>query len=304
MTAALLRSGTEGVPAVPARVAVEPRRIRSRGRRPVRATLIALGVLVWLGATLGPYLVMLLTSLTPNAQLIAPGTQLIPENPTLQAYEDLFTLTPFLGYLRNSVLTAVGTVVLTLIVSVCAAISLSRFEFRARRTVLTGLLIAQLFPAVLLVIALQTELRTMGLLDSQAGLILVYTTFASPFATFLLKGFLDNLPKELDEAAAIDGAGPLKMVLYILLPLMRPGLSAAGTYVFIFSWNEFLYALTFTSTKAQTIPVGLHTFIGDYQIRWDLLTAGGVVAALPVLIGFMIVQRQLIDGLTAGAVKG
>ncbi|MFT4285924.1 MAG: carbohydrate ABC transporter permease, partial [Protaetiibacter sp.] len=295
---------TDGVPAVRAHVPAGTRRIRARGRRPVRTTLIAVGVLVWLGATLGPYLVMLLTSLTPNAQLIAPGTQLIPENPTLQAYEDLFTLTPFLGYLRNSVLTAVGTVVLTLIVSVCAAISLSRFEFRARKTVLTGLLVAQLFPAVLLVIALQTELRTMGLLDSQAGLILVYTTFASPFATFLLKGFLDNLPKELDEAAAIDGAGPLKMVLYILLPLMRPGLSAAGTYVFIFSWNEFLYALTFTSTKAQTIPVGLHTFIGDYQIRWDLLTAGGVVAALPVLIGFMIVQRQLIDGLTAGAVKG
>ena len=197
------------------------------------------------------------------------------------------------------------TVAFSLLIALTAAISLSRFRFRGRSTVLTSLLIAQLFPAVLLVIPLQVELRTMSLLDSRWGLMLVYTTFATPFATFLLKSFLDGLPRELDEAATIDGCSPLQLIRHILLPLMRPGLTAAGTYIFIFAWNEFLYALTFTqTTAAQTIPVGLSMFIGEYQIRWDLLTAGGVLAAVPVLVGFMLVQKQLVSGLTAGAVKG
>jgi multiple sugar transport system permease protein len=291
---------------VPAVALEEPARGRParRPRARIGRGLILAGVLVWLAATLGPYIVMLLTSITPQSELVAPGARLVPESPTLQAYVDLFQLTPFARFFVNSVITAAGTVAFALIVAMTAAISLSRFEFRAKRTVLTALLIAQLFPAVLLVIALQTELRSFGLLDTQAGLILVYTTFASPFATLLLKGFLDGMPRELDEAAAIDGCSSWQMVWHVLLPLMRPGLAAAGTYIFIFSWNEFLYALTFTSQNAQTIPVGLHTFIGDYQIRWDLLTAGGVVAAVPVLLGFMFVQRQLIQGLTAGAVKG
>ena len=260
---------------------------------------------VWLVATLGPYAIMALTSLTPASQLIAPGMNLIPKHPTLAAFRELFKSTPFMSYLENSLITALSSVVLSLIVASCAAIALSRFRFRGRSAVLTGLLIAQLFPAVLLVIALQAELRTMSLLDSKWGLVVIYTTFSSPFATYLLKGFLDSVPKELDEAATIDGCSTGQMVLHILLPLLRPGLTAAGTYIFIFSWNEFLYALTFTSSNAsRTIPVGLQMFIGDYQIRWDLLTAGGVLAAIPVLFGFMLVQKQLIKGLSAGAVKG
>jgi multiple sugar transport system permease protein len=290
-----------------ARPAAEAVRVRSGKRRkiPVGKSLVYAAIVLWLIATLGPYVVMLLTSLTPEKALLAPGANIIPTRPTLDAYVLLFQTTPFLSYFGNSVLTSFGAVALALLVSMTAAICLSRFRFRGRTAMLTALLIAQLFPAVLLVIPLQTELRVMGLLDSKWGLILVYATFATPFATFLLKNFLDGLPEELDEAATIDGCTPFQMVRHILLPLMRPGLTAAGTYIFIFSWNELLYALTFTSTtNAQTIPVGLQLFIGEYQIRWDLLTAGGVLAALPVLAGFMFVQRQLISGLTAGAVKG
>lgn len=260
---------------------------------------------VWLIATLGPYAIMALTSVTPASQFIAPGANLIPKHPTLAAFRELFKSTPFVSYLGNSLITALSSVAFSLIVASCAAIALSRFQFRGRSAVLTGLLIAQLFPAVLLVIALQSELRTMSLLDSKWGLIVIYTTFSSPFATYLLKGFLDSVPRELDEAATIDGCSTWQMVRHILVPLLRPGLTAAGTYIFIFSWNEFLYALTFTSSNAsRTIPVGLQMFIGDYQIRWDLLTAGGVLAAIPVLLGFMLVQKQLIKGLSAGAVKG
>ena len=280
-------------------------RSRRRGVARLGRPALYAAVVVWMTATLGPYIIMLLTSLVPQSQLIAPGGNLLPSNPTLAAYRELFASTSFLDYLTNSVVTALCTVAFSLLIAMTAAISLSRFRFRGRSAVLTSLLIAQLFPAVLLVIPLQVELRTMSLLDSRWGLMLIYATFATPFATFLLKSFLDGLPRELDEAATIDGCSPLQMIRHILLPLMRPGLTAAGTYIFIFAWNEFLYALTFTqTTAAQTIPVGLSLFIGEFQIRWDLLTAGGVLAAAPVLVGFMLVQKQLVSGLTAGAVKG
>lgn len=291
---------------IPAEAGSAPAPVRrGRGLARIGRPAIYVAVAFWMTATLGPYVIMLLTSLVPQSQLTAPGGSLWPTSPTLAAYAELFRSTAFLQYLTNSVVTALCTVAFSLLIAVAAAISLSRFRFRGRQAVLTSLLVAQLFPAVLLVIPLQVELRHMSLLDSRWGLVLVYATFATPFATFLLKGFLDGLPKELDEAATIDGCTPLQMIRYVLLPLMRPGLTASGTYIFIFAWNEFLYALTFTqTTAAQTIPVGLQMFIGEYQIRWDLLTAGGVLAALPVLVGFMLVQKQLVSGLTAGAVKG
>lgn len=279
---------------------------RPRARRHnVGRVLVIVAVVAWLAATLGPYIVMFLTSITPSKQLISPGANIIPSHPTLQGYRDLLDTTPFLDYLRNSIVVSLGSVVLALLAATTAAISLSRYRFHGRNTVLTALLIAQLFPAVLLVIPLQSELRAGHLLNSRTGLILIDATVATPFAVWLLKGFLDGLPRDLDEAARIDGCSSLQVISRVLLPLMRPGIAAAGTYIFIFSWNEFLYALTFTATKAShTIPVGLQLFIGDYQIRWDLLTAGGVLAAVPVLVGFMLVQRNLISGLTAGAVKG
>jgi multiple sugar transport system permease protein len=300
-----VQHSTRALKARPALADTRTRARTKRSARPFGRIGLYLLVLLWLIATLGPYIVMAVTSLTPESQLVSQGSTLFPSHVTFNAYVELFKSTAFLNYVRNSAAAAIGTVVFSLIVAVCAAISLSRFRFHGRTAMLTALLVAQLFPAVLLVIPLSVELRQANLLNSIWGLILVYTTFASPFATYLLKGFLDGLPAELDEAARIDGCSSLQMIWYVILPLLRPGLTAAGTYIFIFSWNEFLYALTFTSTSAsQTIPVGLQLFIGDYEIRWDLLTAGGVIAAIPVLVGFMFVQRQLIGGLAAGAVKG
>ena len=303
----------EGTEVVPLTVRAADSAVNSGGRRRTGLALkrllgrpaLYVVLAIWMICTLGPYVVMALTSVTPENQLVVYGMSRLPAHLSVHGYLDLFATTPFVSYMTNSVITALGTVFFSLIVASSAAISLSRFRFRGRTTVLTALLVAQLFPAVLLVIPLSTMLRSANLLNSKAGLVLVYVTFSTPFATYLLKGFLDSLPRELDEAATVDGCTPLQMVRYILLPLLRPGLAAAGTYIFIFSWNEFLYALTFTSSVAsQTIPVGLQFFIGDYQIRWDLLTAAGVIAALPVLAGFMLVQRQLIGGLAAGAVKG
>ncbi|WP_158522638.1 carbohydrate ABC transporter permease [Tessaracoccus aquimaris] len=263
------------------------------------------GLLLILTGVLAPYVVMLITSLTPKAELAAAGASLLPKTVTLEAYVELVTTTHFLEYLRNSLLVALMSVPITLVCATGAAIALSRFEFVGRRQTMTILILAQMLPAVLLVLSLQQQLNVFGLLDSKIGLALVHSAFATPFATWLLKGFLDGIPRELEESGQIDGASAWQIIRLLILPLLLPGLVAAGTYAFILTWNEFLYALTFTSSPAtRTLPVGLQLFIGEYQIRWDLLTAGGVLSVLPVVVGFLLVQKRLVAGLAAGAVKG
>lgn len=277
----------------------------SPGTRAIGRTALYVALFGWLAAILAPYLIMLMTSLTPQDELQSAGASLIPTSLSLDAYRELLTGTSFLLYLRNSFIVAVIAVPLTLLVGTGAAIALSRLEFRGKKSVLTGLLLAQLFPAVLLVISLQGQLRTFGLLDSKVGLALVHAAFVTPFAVWLLKGFLDSIPREMEEAGRIDGASTFQVIHRLILPLLAPGLVAAGTYVFILSWNEFLYALTFTASDAsRTLPIGLHLFIGEFQIRWDLLTAGGVLSVIPVILGFFLVQDRLVAGLAAGAVKG
>jgi multiple sugar transport system permease protein len=246
---------------------------------------------------------MFVTSITPPSEL-STGS-LIPTNPTLAAYPDLLQGTPFLQYLGNSLFVALGTVCLTVTCALLAGTALSRQRFRGRQVVLLGILLVQLLPDILLIVPLYVELRTMGLLDNKVGLILVYSAFAVSFSTWLMKGFIDQIPVEIEEAAYIDGCSPLQAFVYVIVPMALPGIAAAATYAFIYSWNEFLFALTFThSDSARTMPVGLNLFVGQNIIRWEFLTAGGVLAAIPILIGFMYAQKGLISGLASGAVKG
>jgi len=281
---------------------------RSRGRvrgkrrwfRPVYLLVVA-----WLVGVLGPYLWMFLTSITPAADLAQSGSRVWPEHPSFQSYLELITGTGFLQYLGNSVIVAVGTVVLTTLFALMAGTALSRYRFRGRSVVMYGVLLVQLFPTILLIVPLYIELKSVGLLNSKFGLVLVYTAFALSFSIWLMKGFIDQIPVEIEEASFIDGCNRFQSFVYVILPLARPGIAAAGTYAFIYSWNEFLFALTFTSSdQARTIPVGLRQFIGENIIRWEWLTAGGVLAAIPILIGFMFAQKALISGLASGAVKG
>jgi multiple sugar transport system permease protein len=170
---------------------------------------------------------------------------------------------------------------------------------------LFGFLIINMFPQILLLVPLLVIMRSLHILNSYLSLILAYSTFTIPFSVWMLTGFLDALPPELEEAARVDGATGFQAFFRIILPLAAPGIVATGIYIFINAWNEFLYALTFTSGDTfRTVPVGLSTFIGAYQIRWDLLTAAGVLTSLPIVLAFMVIQKQLIRGLTAGAVKG
>jgi multiple sugar transport system permease protein len=285
--------------AAPAPPAPSPPRRRWRFRP------VYLLVLAWLVGVLGPYLWMFVTSITPSSELAQSSSRVVPENPTFSAYADLLSGTAFLTYVRNSLIVAVGTVVLTTGCALLAGTALSRYRFRGRTAVLYGILLVQLFPVILLIVPLYIELKTFGLLDSKLGLVLAYTAFALSFSTWLMKGFIDQIPVEIEEASYIDGCSRFQSFRYVILPLSRPGIAAAGTYAFIYSWNEFLLALTFTASDgSRTIPVGLRQFIGENIIRWEYLTAGGVLAAIPILIGFMYAQKALISGLASGAVKG
>ena len=266
---------------------------------------VYLAIFGWLVFALGPYLWMLITSLKPPTELNLFPVRYLPIEATLNAYTLLFTTTSFARYFLNSSVVAFGTVVATTTVAVLAAYALSRFRIPGKQYILISLLVTQLIPAVLLVVPLFLSLRSIGLLNTWWGLIIVHSAFATPFTTWLMTGFLDALPKELDEAALIDGCSYLGAFRWVIAPLLAPGIAASATYVFIYSWNEFIYALTFTSSDAaRTLPIGLHNFIGEYIIRWDLLTAGGVISVIPTVLFFMLVQRHLIAGLTSGAVKG
>jgi len=278
---------------------------RSPLRRLAAPVKLWLPLAAWLTFVLAPYAWMFITSIKPPAELYTKTVRYWPSQPTLEGYHLLMETTPFLTYMRNSGIVAMSTCIIALAVATAAAYSFSRVPFRGKAVILFGFLITQLFPSVLLVLPLFLIMRSLGILNTPPALILAHSTFAVPFSTWMLTGFFNAIPRELDEAATIDGCNRLQIFRHVLLPLSAPGVAAALTYIFIYSWNEFIYALTFTADlRARTLPVGLQTFMGEFIIRWDLLTAGGVITALPIVFFFMLVQRQLIAGLTAGAVKG
>jgi multiple sugar transport system permease protein len=262
-------------------------------------------IAMWLIGVLGPYAWMFITSITPSAELVHSADRIWPQNPNLEAYRYLFSNPRFIAYTFNSAVVAVGTVIVTTTFALLAGTALSRYRFAGRTAVLLGTLLIQLFPSILLITPLYIEMKTLGLLDTKHGLMLVYTAFSVPFSTWLMKGYVDQIPKEIEEAALIDGCSRFQTFFHVIVPLTKPGAAAVATFAFIYSWNEFIYSLTFTQTQAaRTLPVGLRLFIGESSINWQYITAAGVLAAIPVLVGFMIAQRALVAGLTAGAVKG
>jgi len=274
-------------------------------RRGLRFRPIYLLILAWILGVIGPYAWMALTSITPLDELNVDSTTIFPRDPSFAAYARLISDTGFLQNIANSAIVAAGVVILVILCALLAGTALSRYRFRGRRAVLYGILLVQLFPSILLLVPLYIELKNLGLLDNKIGLILVYSAFSLSFSTWLMKGFVDQIPVEIEEAGLIDGCNRFQTFWYVILPLSRPGIAAAGTYAFIYSWNEFIFAVTFTSSNSsKTIPVGLSQFIGENIIRWDFLTSGGVIAAIPILIGFMFAQRGLVEGLASGAVKG
>lgn len=266
---------------------------------------VYLPLLVILLFILFPFYWTLITSLKPADELYGMDVTYWPRVLTLESYRKLFTTTvDFFGAMKNSFLTATMTTLVSLTASTLAAYAFSRYQFAGRKILMCTFLCNNMFPTVLLLIPLYSIMRKMGLLYTPASLILSYTTFTIPFSVWLLLGFLNDLPMSLEEAALVDGCNRGVAFVRIILPILGPCLVATGVYIFMTSWNEYTFAVMFTNAETRTIPVALKSLIGQLGVQWDLLTAGGIITIIPVCIMFFFAQKRLVEGLTAGAVKG
>ena len=266
--------------------------------------LLSLGQLGLLAVILLPFFWMLSVSLKPADEPFAIPAKLWPDKPTFENYITAFR-PEFEIYFVNSIIVSLSTVLITVTLALLAAYSFTRSQTRMILVLMSLVIIAQMFPASAIIIPIYKLMRSADLLNTYTSLILAYVTMTLPIAIWMLRGFLARLPTELDEAAAVDGCGPFRTFVFIILPLCRPGIIATSVFVLIVTWQEFLFALSFTSTKEmRTLPVGMNDFIGQYGIRYGELMASSVLISIPVIAIFFLLQRQFVAGLTAGAVKG
>ena len=252
-----------------------------------------------------PFAWMLLSSFKPMKEMFIVPVRWIPENPTFVNYVDLWGKMRFGTFLVNSFIVASSTMAIGILIAILAGFACSRFNFYGRMLFMLFLLVTQMLPMVLIVIPLYMIMASLRILDTYLALIIAYTSFSVPFSTWMMKGYFDSIPIELEEAAMVDGCTRVGALFRVVLPVIAPAVAATGAYSFIRAWNEFLFALTLTSSiSMRTLPVGLQMFIGEFSTEWGLLMAGGIVATLPVVILFSFLQKYIVQGLTAGAVKG
>lgn len=251
-----------------------------------------------------PFYWAVVASLTPDAALFrAPS--LWPHAAVLEHYRALFGERDFLIPIRNSLVVAGATTVLCVTVGAFAAYALARLDFPGKRAVLAFVLAVTMFPQIAIVSPLYMLLRALRLINTYPGLVLPYVTFAMPLTVWLLVGFFRQLPRDLEEAAMVDGATRWQAFLRMVVPLSAPGLATTAILTFIYCWNEFLFALSFTlGPERQTVPVAIALFRGQYQVPWGEILAGAIVATAPVALVVLAFQRRIVQGLTAGAVKG
>jgi multiple sugar transport system permease protein len=266
------------------------------------AGVVLVGVVIF---AVFPLVWTLITSVKYEEDIVTSQMQYIPQRVTFINYVELWNRSGFPVLITNSLVVTIFTLTICMSIGSLAAYGLSRYQFRGRGGVLLFYLVIRMFPAVLLIIPLFIMLRNLGLLDSRFGLALAYTTFLLPIAVWMLKGFFDAIPVDLEDAARIDGCTRLGALTRVVLPLARSGLVATSVFIGIASWNEFLFALMLTTSQgSRTWPVGLQLMVGEFQLPWGSLSAGGIISIVPVIIFFAIVQQSLIRGITAGAVKG
>jgi ABC-type glycerol-3-phosphate transport system permease component len=265
---------------------------------------LALGQVVLALLILLPFFWMVSVSLKPGNEPFAIPANLWPENPTLENYVTAFR-PEFRVYFMNSIIVSLSTVAIVVSLALLAAYTFTRNQTRIILFLMALVIAAQMFPASAIIIPIYKLMKEAGLLNTYASLILAYITVTLPVAIWMLRAFMARLPVELDEAAAVDGCGPFRTFFSVILPLCKPGIVATAVFVLIVTWQEFLFALSFTSTKdMRTLPVGMNDFIGQYGIRYGELMASSVLISIPVVVVFFLLQRQFVAGLTAGAVKG
>ena len=248
---------------------------------------------------------LLKVALTPNGLLYSEGIRLWPSHASLEHFRFVLAHSDFPLFFRNSLIVSTSTALLATLVSSACGYSLSRFTFRGKSALVALMLITQMFPLVMLVAPMFRLLAPLGLTNTLTGLVIVYTAFNAPFATFLMQSFFDAIPRELEEAAMIDGATRFGAFRRIILPLTLPGIAATSGFVFTAAWSELLFALMLNSSaRASTFPVGLLSFVSKFSVDFGQMMAAGVLALIPACLFFLLIQRYLVRGLTAGAVKG
>jgi arabinogalactan oligomer / maltooligosaccharide transport system permease protein len=258
------------------------------------ATIVALFPVVW----------VFLSSIKPKASIQSSEITFI-DQPTLENYRKVLFETSFPTWFLNSVVVAALTMVIGIAMSATAGYALSRFNFPGRRGLMWVFLITQMFPVAILIVPIYTIMANLGLIDTKASLVIAYCTVAVPFCAWMLRGYFNTIPRELDEAAALDGLGPFGTFYRVILPLARPGLAVTAFYTFLTAWGEVAYAIAFMQTDRHlTLGAGLQQFVPAYNPNWDLLTAGAVLIMLPAAVVFFFAQKHLVAGLTAGGTKG
>jgi len=296
----------------------KPRTTRSRGE--VRHWPLHLFLILMVGVTVYPILWVFTVAFSGQQNLnfidVPPDPSVVdrlraivplPETVTWSNFVSLFSEQMFARWLLNSVVVATATTVVGVFLACTAGYAFSRFQFPGRRAGLMSFLVSQMFPGTLTLIPLYIIIvQWLGLGSHYLGLVLVYSTTAIPFCVWMLKGYFDTIPKELEESALMDGASTTTIFLRIILPLAKPAVAVTALFSFMTAWNEFVLALVFIDREDMyTAPVGLRFFVGGYaEQQWGYFAAGSIVAAVPVVILFMFLQKYLVSGLTAGAVKG
>lgn len=284
-------------------MAIAQRHVAPRSTR-IMSSLAIGGVLgLFIIFTLFPAVWMVLTSLKTQLDAFEIPPKWI-WTPTVEAYQDIFRRDPFARFFMNSLVIAVVTTVVSLGAGSLAAYALSVFRFPGRSVIGFLIIAIRMLPPVSTIVPMYLFFERVDLIDTRVALILVYTAFNVSFATWMLKGFIDGLPKDLIECALVDGANHFGAFWRIILPLVAPGLAATAVFTFVLSWNDFVFALVLTTTQAKTLPVLVTSYITEEGVRWNNVAAAGTIIVMPVVIFSLLAQKHLIRGMTAGAVKG
>ncbi|MFE6026432.1 carbohydrate ABC transporter permease [Streptomyces niveus] len=301
MTAVLTEKGAPPVPSGGSRKPPSVRRKRrERAFDEVPRWQIYLPLGLYLLFTLVPFYWMVLFSLRP-----AGSTSLVPWPMTFDHFEKVWNERSFSVFFQNSALIGVFTLICTTGVALAGGYALARFNFRIKQGFMLALLCSQFIPGALMLVPLFQIFKNLSLINSPLSVVIAETVFQLPLSIILISGFIKNVPYSLEEAAWVDGCSRLQAFRIVVLPMLRPGLIAVGSFAFVHSWNHFLFALMFLMDQdKQTIPVGLSTLIGADSVDFGALAAGGVISAVPVVIVFAFIQKWLITGFSAGAVKG
>ena len=276
-------------------------------KRPRRAGQAILWVvaLVALAVTLFPFYWMLNTSLKPTAEVFASPPTFVSAHWSFDAYASLLRSRPVARYFANSLIVALGSTMLSVLLAALAAYGVTRFFPRGATPFVLFLLFTKMLPETLLIIPYFQLMSDVGLLNTHLALILAYSSFALPFSVWMLIGFFRSIPREIDEAAQMDGASVLQTFGRVILPLARPGLVAVALFTFLIAWNSYVWALVLTTDSARyVLSVCIANMVGEYRVQWNELMAAAFVAALPVMVLYSLLERHLVDAITAGAVKG